>query len=444
MAYQTDDLDYCRKFAQAITPMQATRDQIDRYYVEMSSDKIRGIDLGPRLIRTVELTLGEAVTLVTGPTGSGKSSELLRFGDAMEQRGHPCFYSDIMDVFRPDDPVDPGSFLIGVVVGLVTAVESKTRTRVIIKHNPWKQLEDFFHNIHITGIDLNAGPLAISSSLRDSEDLRQGFHAAIKDNRTTFRTQLHDLVRNLSGLLSGPHGEIPVFIVDSIDHFRGTTTDNYFAVRKAMQQIFFEYAEELKLPGLQVIYSVPEHLQALQFNVNPIRNIKVFKEDGTRFQAGINQLYDIAYKRSPTDGRLERLFGPDRTALDEVLYLSGGLFRDLFRLLYVVIRDATTLPVTQEVLIQAIADYRSNFVGGSNGLSREQVKLLAQISGDHQFVPSQAQQSDFEILKTLGAILHYPDGPHGFWIAVHPLLKQVVDHELAISGSTQPSGPGSQ
>ncbi|MCL2783442.1 MAG: ATP-binding protein, partial [Propionibacteriaceae bacterium] len=441
---QLSDFEFRREFIRAVSPRQGVAQQNANYYVPVTDENIRGIDLCQRLMDTVELTFGDAVTLVTGPAGSGKTSELLRFGEQLATKHRSFIYADITDLLRSSEPLDAGRLLTGVVASLISAVNSQSsKRRVKLDTRPFLQrLKDAFGRLEISGFDtaasVNAGPVQFSttlhSALRDSLDFRKKVQHVIENNRAQFRAEIHNIVKDLAKALTHDDGQPPVFVVDSIEHFRGIddqdAPNSYLRVRESVEQIFSMYRDELTLPGLHVVYCVPSYVHCAWANTLAMLNIKVFTPTGDVFKPGLRQLRGIAEKRAPQDGGLLRLLGTN-TRIDEIMHASGGLFRDLFRLLDHVISNASTLPASERAVWNALAECRRQFLGGPTGVSREQIMLLAQISTDTQYVPSREQQADFEFLETLGAILQYPNGPEGYWLGVHPMLKPVVDNVMA-------------
>ncbi|MDR0284777.1 MAG: hypothetical protein LBI33_07795 [Propionibacteriaceae bacterium] len=439
----TTDLEYRREFARAVSGRQAIATQEQKYYVAITDDSIRGVELHRRLLDRIQLGFGDTVTLVTGPRGSGKTSEFLRLGQNLETTGRRVLYADVTDFLRPTDAPDAGAFLTAVVAGLIQALTSgdtRSRTPRLPSRPLLDRLKSIFDRIGVDGFDVSAGigfppvqasvtaHISLRDQLRDQPGFRSALQNAMERNRAQFRQEMHGLVGDLSQDLAGPDGQPPVFVVDSADHIRGNEDPNspnsYQRVRSAVEQLFSEYGDELTLPGLQTIYCAPSYVHCQWATAMPILNIKVVTEVGNDYEPGLKQLQRIIAKRAPAHDA-QRLFG-DEQRLTRVLRASGGLFRDLFGILENVIANASDLPASDRAINQALAERRRALLGGPNGVNREQVELLADIADNTHFRPRQAEQADFEFLEAIGAILQYPDGPEGFWLGVHPLLRETV------------------
>ena len=67
----------------------------------------------------------------------------------------------------------------------------------------------------------SAGPvgLDIKATLRDDESFRARVAKALESNRKAFKKEMHTFFQEVVAAM--PSGKAPVFIVDSIDHYRG-------------------------------------------------------------------------------------------------------------------------------------------------------------------------------------------------------------------------------
>ena len=407
------------------------------FYVPIDDPGVRGVDLCQRLHSIVTFTVGPAVTLVTGPRGSGKTSDLLRFGDQLRDR--PFLYADIEDVLRPNEPIDAGRLLISIVALLVKDVArgKGDAHKVPDARSFLDRLKSALGRLRIDGFDItlggDTGPASLDvtmrASLADSDDVRRQVQQAMKNARAEFRREMFDIIGELSRALTTTPGRLPVLVVDSLDHLRGQTDpaaiNSYRSVRESVEALFADFGDELRLPGFHVVYCVPSYVHCSWAGLHDMLNIKTITERGDLFPPGLSALERVLRARVPHGETLERLI-PDRRQLETVLVNSGGSFRDLFRLLEAVIFNAPQAPATDASIAGAVAEYRRQFMGGPSGLNREQVEILAQVAADSQYIPTGAQQADFEFLETLGAILRYPDGPSGYWLGVHPLLRDII------------------
>src|SRR5216684_771689 len=60
----------------------------------------------------IELSAGESFQLFSGFRGSGKTTELLRLKQRLEQAGCLVLYADALEYVNPSEPIDVSDFLI--------------------------------------------------------------------------------------------------------------------------------------------------------------------------------------------------------------------------------------------------------------------------------------------------------------------------------------------
>ncbi|MDO5286610.1 MAG: hypothetical protein Q4G45_07285, partial [Actinomycetia bacterium] len=119
------------------------------------------------------------------------------------------------------------------------------------------------------------------------------------------------------------------------------------------------------------------------------------------------------------DGDLERLLGDH---VDRLILASGGLFRDLFRLVSALLVKESALPVSAPLIDEAERQQRSY---AATALSKEQWEILAEVKRTGQLRVPWERSSQAWDLQALGAVLCYRNGAVD-WYGVHPLLDPLV------------------
>jgi hypothetical protein len=134
--------------------------------------------------------------------------------------------------------------------------------------------------------------------------------------------------------------------------------------------------------------------------------------------AGLNALWRVASKR----GDLSWLLG-DREAFNELARVSGGYLRDLFRMLSLVVNDASShdVPVSPERRRLAVDELRGAYVGFTNHEAAwlrtiDETGVLDIDEADHHH--NLARFLDTHVL------LAYRNGED--WYGVHPVIRDVV------------------
>ena len=171
---------------------------------------------------------------------------------------------------------------------------------------------------------------------------------------------------------------------------------------------------------MHVIYTVPVYVKPIGWGgqIWPVLNVKVRERDGSDCREGIDLLRRVLARRAP-DGDPERLLG---NQVDRVIRASGGLFRDLFRLVSALLLKGGRLPVSVTEINGVERQQRSHI---ATGLSEEQWEILATVKKTHQLRAPREHLAEAWALQALGYVLCYRNGEVD-WFGVHPLLEPLV------------------
>jgi len=409
------DRDYRRTFYRAVGQLQATDVRQAQYYVPIyESEMLKPYDVVSTMKDAIDFSVGASVQILSGFRGSGKTSELLRLQTELRQDGYAVVYLDIEDYFNTELPVESATFEFALAAGFAEQAERQQVTKPAGPSLP-ERLRNFFSRLDIE-IGLTAGPVDIKASLRDDESFRKQVADALRNNRRRFRDELHNFFVDSANAINNPLGV--VFIVDSIDHFRGRA-ERFQEVRESVEMLFSEGAEDLQIPQMNVIYTVPVYVQPALGLRRDVLNIKVREKDGAPCEAGLQALGAVLAKRAP-DGDIKRLLG---TEIERVILDSGGLIRDLLRLVSEMALVATGLPVSEAELLRAESTVRGNM---QLALSQEQLEILRTVREKNELIPTKEAWPDATDLMARGAVLRYPNGQQP-WFGVHPLLLPLLD-----------------
>lgn len=408
-----DDRDFRRDFYRATEQRQASDPRQSEFYVPIYDDPaLRAYDVVATLRDGIEFSATQSVQILSGFRGSGKTSELLRLQDKLRKDGYAVVYLDIEDYFNTELPIEGATFEFALAAGFAencpdqpASGPEKARSRLV----------NFLKRIQLDEVAVAAGPINLKASLREDESFQAKVRDAAENNRRQFRAALHDFFEQSAAALNNALGV--VFIVDSVDHFRGRT-ERFQEVRQSVEALFSEYAEDLTLPGINVIYTVPVYVQPALGVRRDILNVKVVERNGAPCPAGLAALRQVLTRRAP-GGDVERLLG---TEVDRVLQNSGGLFRDLLRLTSEIALIANGLPAGPEVFNRAEATIRANM---QSALSLEQIEILRRVHQTNKLQAKAAEWPDVTDLMAGGAVLSYANGQEP-WSDVHPLLRSLV------------------
>lgn len=405
-----------RKAVYAATGQRDANDPRQQYYVPIyDRPELAAHDVVGVVRDCVEFSIAESVQILSGFRGSGKTSELIRLAGELRQRGYHVVTMDVEDYFNTELPLDYGTFTTYLAAGFVDNLPSGTAHGPKIARRLWHFLRrlQITPTIELPGAGLPAGgSLSLKVALQEDRSLAARVDEVMRTNRRALRTTLHEFFAEAAHDLMEDSPGV-VFIVDSIDHFRGRT-ERFAEVRESVERVFSELAEDLCLPRIHAIYTVPIYVQPALGIRRDLLNIKVHDPSGEPFEPGLAALIDILRHRIPA-GDVSRLLG-ERT--ERVVAASGGLIRDLLRLTSEAALRTRDLPIDEATLTTTEGVLRQNM---ESALSKEQVDILRAIHASHQLTPTRAQWADAMDLMANGAILKYPNGISP-WYDVHPLL----------------------
>lgn len=404
------DREYRRDFYRAVRVLQSTPDRTE-YVPIYDAEELRAQDVVQTIRYSIDFSVAESIQILSGFRGSGKTGELFRLRDELRTAGYTVVYLDVEDYFNTERPLDGSAFVVALAAGFAEKAPGSPDGQ-----NLWSRFRDLLKRTEIdVSAEFSVGPVDIKAKLRDDDSFRAKVREQMTTNRAQFRGALHRFFREAAAETEAQEGV--VFLVDSIDHFRGRT-ETFQEVRESVEAIFSEYADDLKLPGVHVVYTVPIYVQPALGLRRDVLNIKVAHPDQTPWEPGLAALRAVVARRAP-GGDVERLLGDH---LDKLILASGGLIRDLLRLIGEVILRVDHLPAADDVVTAAESAVRSNM---QLALSQEQVQILTQVHTSHALVPSREQWPDATDLMARGALLRYPNGEQP-WYGIHPLLRPLI------------------
>jgi len=419
------DREYRKAFYRALNvhqgaSMLSEEEEFERYYVPIydQPDGPAGPDLVKEMATAIDFTTGGSVQLLAGYRGAGKTTELLRLCRVLDRDAYVPVYWDIEDYFNTELPLKEWEFLIGLAAGFVDNCEGAG----IPKEKLIDRIRTFFNRIEVDSsavLDASAGPASfnIKAALQDDTRFRNQVKKALSSNRRRFKEEIRAFFDAMVDAMPG--GKTPVFIVDSIDHYRGRTK-TFDEVRESVESLFSVYSSELALPRMHVIYTVSVYAKPFGWDgqIWPVLNVKVRERDGSDCREGIDLLRQVLVKRAP-DGDPERLLGDH---IDRVIRASGGLFRDLFRLVSALLLKDSGLPVSVTEIDGVERQQRSYIAAG---LSEEQWEILTAVRKTQQFRVPREHLAEAWTLQALGYVLCYRNGETD-WFGVHPLLDPLL------------------
>ncbi len=424
-----------------LDPLDPT-DPNERRYVELDEAGRGAVD---EIHATIDLELNTTTQLLSGPRGSGKTTELTRLKGALEQDGFTVAMVDILQFINQSMPVDVADFLVALALGVGEQLPSADPEAAGFGH----RFQRFLSRL---SIDLKAGPVGISASkekasvsafgvtvnadlkqdLKGSQvfvtELRQKLASQIPRLRDEIADYFQELVSE--NLTRNPDSRGVVVIVDSLEKLRGTL-ENDAEVQASVEGLFVHHADKLRFSTHHMVYTVPTYLLftapgMLQYN-GPVRPVPIphlrnrYGEVDANSERTMRELVEVVEKRIPWQ---EALAKPE--LLHQVIKASGGHLRDIFIILRQVLTTAygrgLALPVSEEHVQDALNTVAHSF----SSVTKEQADFLRRVIASKGIPePTDDEVQLMARLMDTHMLLGHKNGQD--WYEVHPLARRVLN-----------------
>ena len=406
--------------------------QADRtLYVDDLHPQADGCDLIVQLADQIDWDEGGGTYLFTGPTGSGKTTELHRLRKVLADRGMDVFFVDLGQHLHLDSPVAITDFLLAVMEGFGDDVRA-TKGANVLTRNYFERLAGFLQtDVKIEEIGVSANVADVKLALRQDPDFKQRLQERSRNHVSRLvaeaREFVRDTLRAVEGANSGAKRKT-ILIVDSAEKIRGLG-DQATTVYRSVHDLFARHAENLRFTGLHVVYTVPQYLMALGGNiaslyssgtVYALASVHLFaRRSRAPETAGLERMVEVVARRFP---EWEQVF--QASLLKDIALRSGGDIRDYFRMLRLCLGKASqkrvgqeTPRVTEEIKNGAIAMARRDMLP----IADKDLVWLRRIASTHDpSLPEVADLVTFARFCDGKTVLNYRNGDD--WFDVHPLI----------------------
>ena len=429
MAYSAERLTKIREFRRAVKDRILESDDpglVDLAY-QGSGDVVHDI------ATEIDLSDEGGVCLLTGQSGTGKSTALKRLKRRLEESGAMVFYIDLSLVLLMDKRIEISDFLVGVAGALSDQVELNFGS------SPgsvgyWDRIKTFLlTEVEFKELGATFAGLSIKTALKENVDFRQRMQAATRSHIPTLVKELHKFVAECVDHVRAVRRDDcikVVLLVDSVERIRGSRGEE-MAVYESVRDLFLHYANHLIIPRLHVVYTVPPYLGMLapgavsSLGATLIRrlfSVRVWSKEPNRAPdpSGLRSM--LAMLEARFQGWSE-IFEP--TAINALALSSGGDLRQFLRLinacLVAAARDSIPWPMT----VVAIRPIQFAIGNEMAQFPLEHLDWLQQIKRSNRHCLN--RESDLPTLAHFldnQLVLTYRNGQD--WYDIHPLLRDFV------------------
>jgi hypothetical protein len=391
-----------------------------------------GFDAIEEIATEVDWQQGGGVCLFTGQRGTGKSTELKRLKERLEELGAVVFYADLAEFLLLTKEVEISDFLVSVAGALSDQIQRKFG-KAPGDRGYWERFKSFLQTkVELKELTVKLGPMDIKAALKGDPDFKRRVQEASRGHVAQLVQDVHEFLADCVVLVRDQLGDADrkvVLLLDSVERIRGVGSEA-MAVYESVRNLFFGHAEHLRVPLLHIVYTVPPYLSVLAAGAGTLMggavarrlvSTHVFKERSRDPDpAGLAVLHKVVAARYP---KWERLFS--QAAVDKLAVSSGGDLREFFRLMRLclpAIRDDDHLPLSVEAVQPAENAVRNEMLP----IPGEHLTWLWRISQTHE--TCLATDAALPVLAHFldnRLVMNYRNGSD--WYDVHPLLREVVD-----------------
>lgn len=401
--------------------------------------------------------------LYTGYRGVGKSTELLRLKEDLQNKGYFVVY------FAADkEDIEPKDTEYTDILLACTRHVLENLSRLSESTNPeplWKwllgrvkALKDAIPDLAVETFSLEAqnpqlGAIPqfakITASFRAVPKIRQKLREELDAHTPSLVDALNEFIHDARKKLPKPWKDI-VIIADNLDRIayikhEPNQSSNY-------DEIFIEREEQLKSLNCHVIYTIPiamvyssksAMLEDSYDKPQVLPMIMVRHRDGTPNNKGLGKIKEIIEKRiekislegEPNIGKEiakaldTRLFDKKET-LDQLCLMSGGYTRNLMQYIQRAIKKTNQLPIQEISVKRVISETRDTY---RNQIEPSQWEILAQVSQTKR----KPNDESHSLLLLNRSILEFcclnDEGEINRWYDIHPVIRGISEFQEALA-----------
>ncbi len=426
-----------KKFYQACNPSKtlSVENAEDRqYYIDFSS--VRGSNIISEMGRTITRLYPDEPTcqLFTGHIGCGKSTELLRLKDELEQEGFYVAY------FESSQELDMADVDITDILLAITRQVSASLEVVGIRLKPkyftnlFNEIVDFLQTPIEIGAEaeLSIGIGKITTKIKESPKLRNQLRQYLEPRTSNILEAINkEIFGRAKEELRRKGKEGLVVIIDNLDRVHDSLKPSE---RTQPEYLFVDRAEQLKKLNCHVIYTIPlvllfsNDLGRLtnRFGVDPkvLPMVPLRLKNGEDCEEGIALLRQMVLARAFPDrnpdqrlSSLSTVFDQPET-LDRLCRVSGGHIRNLLILLYRCIQQEDP-PLSRNCLESAIRQRCNELM---MAITDDECDLLRQVAQQK----SVRGEAGYQTLLRSMFVFEYRYRDE-YWFDINPILAEAKE-----------------
>ncbi len=406
----------------------------DPQYVDCREVRGDG-DIIEDLGRKIKLSQRMTCQLYAGHRGAGKSTELLRLQEYLQNQG--CFVvyfaADDEDI-NPED-TEYTDILLACTRHLLESLRNaNSKPLRDWMRDRWEDVKDLaLTEVSFETLSLEsqiAQFAKLTANVRTVPSLRQKIRDKINPHTTTLIDALNEFIVDAKKNLPDKSSQLAV-IADNLDRIVPFSQDGK---RSNLDEIFLDRTEQLKALDCHVIYTIPISMVYSNRATELINNyndpqvlpmIMVQNPDGSTNEAGLAKIKELIEKRvkqvNPNQC-LETGVFESRETIERLCLMSGGHFRNLLLMMQEAITRTEDLPITAKAAQRAITQARDVY---RRTPEEGEWPILAKVS-QTQRILNDEQHRNLLFSRCILEYRYYDrEGEMQPWYDVHPLIKGI-------------------
>ena len=420
-------------------------------------EEVRGND---NIVREVgrKIIMSDTPTcqLYTGHRGSGKSTEIFRLQDYLEEQGCRVIYfeadedMDLTDVSYPD-------ILLSCTRNIMEQLKGEADANIVYS---WME-EKFTELVDLgltevelekIGINQQITPLTkITATLKATADKRRQIRKQVESYQVSFTNILNQFIKEAQENLKTKKQSKLVVIADNLDRIPPVTKENGI---NNHDDIFIDHSVQLKALNCHVVYTVPISLvysnrsAILRENYGDtgvLPMIMIRDKQGNSYQKGIDKIKEVikerikfvanqfiktqnltAHVNQNIEITINDLFDSPET-LNLLCAMTGGHVREIMLLMQESINWIDAFPLTSDAVKKAIATSRNTY---ENQVDNQDWSKLAEVSQRKKII----NQDSYRQLLFSRCVLEYREADSlKVWHDVHPLIEEIDQFKDAVT-----------
>lgn len=411
-------------------------------YVDCSS--ARGGDIVYTLARDIRWVESQTCLLFSGHSGSGKSTELRRLCERLEnpemdsQERFLPIYIDSDDHVSPSDP-EVTEILLAIVGSVAETLRDKED--ICLESSYLESRWNEFKDILTASVDIEKTELSLAKFAKFTVKLKQAATESRRKVRAKLAPQLPSLIDEINLVLSRARVELVqrgykdlVLVIDNLEKIPDVT--DYTTGEEIYHRLFITGGQQLGAIEARIVLTLPLSLihssrgrqLAQNLGEEPIvlPMVKVEEKDGKPYNKGLELIRTVLRRRfESVDLKCEEVFD-STNAFDYICRMSGGHVRNLLMYFRSSLNHADSLPITEDAVRRGV---RRHINAYSRSIPEENWKFLARLHLDpDRHIPR--DDVHHEMLRDL-TVLEYINGGEP-WYAVNPVVRELEKFKRAV------------